>query len=204
MPASLILASQSPARKALLANTGLAFQTRPAHVDERAIEAEMGAGKADPATLATALADAKARVISTTFPQALVIGSDQLLVLAGDILHKPEGRSGARARIQALSGTTHALVTAVSLWQRAERLFAHVETAHLTMHPLTDAEIDAVLDLEGDAVLGSVGAYRLEGPGIRLFSRIQGDYFSMLGLPLLPLLAALRQHAPHLFAGIPT
>lgn len=192
----LILASTSPTRKTLLQQAGIAFESIAAGVNERAIEV---AGPVDerPAALALRLAEAKALAV----PGAAVIGSDQILELDGTILHKAATRDEARNRLDQLRGRTHRLHTAVVIAIDGTVAWRHVETAELTMRTFSDDARDAVLDAEGDAVLGSVGCYRLEGPSINLFERIEGDYFAILGLPLLPLLAALRRHAPETLDG---
>ena len=194
----LILASKSPARKALLTGTGLRFEARPAQIDERALEAEAlgkGAGGRD---VAGTLAAAKAVARSEATPGAMVIGADQTLELAGRLLHKPADRLAAAEQLRCLAGATHELHAGVALARAVQLLWSHVESARLTMRATSEAERQAVLDLEGEAALGSVGAYRLEGPSIRLFETVAGDYFTILGLPLLPLLAALRRLAPEL------
>ncbi|WP_172121688.1 Maf family protein [Devosia sp. 919] len=197
----LILASQSATRKALLIQAGLRFAAHPAAIDERRTEAtilnEGGGGRA----VAMALSSAKALNISLLHPGALVIGADQTLTFGGQLLHKPANRQRAAAQLRQLSGQTHQLHAAVALARGGEVVWSFVDTVELTMRGISDAEIKAVLDAEGDAVLASVGSYRLEGPSIQLFERVQGDYFSILGLPLLPLLGALRRFAPHLLLG---
>jgi septum formation protein len=197
----LILASQSAARKSLLAGAGLRFETSPAQIDERAIEADMlGKGGSAP-DVARALAEAKALSVAANRAGALVIGADQVLALAGplvDILHKPSDMAAAATQLDRLRGRTHQLHSGVALVRDGIVLWSAVETARLTMRAFSDAERDLVLAQEGEAVLGSVGSYRLEGPSIKLFEAIEGDYFTILGLPLLPLLAALRAHAPTL------
>ena len=188
----LILASTSPTRKALLANAGIAFEAVSARVNERDIEAEALVEGASPPELALRLAEAKAGSVEGP----VVIGCDQILELEGSVLHKAANLEEARARLDHLKGKTHALHSAVALARDGRLVWGATETARLTMRRFTDAERDAVLAAEGEAVLGSVGAYRLEGPSLRLFEHIEGDYFTILGLPLLPLLGALRQHAP--------
>ena len=194
----LVLASQSPIRKALLSETGLAFETAPAHVDEAGLIARLEGEM--PEVLAENLARAKAFIVAESRPDAFIIGADQLLVLDGAILQKPVDMAAARQRLEALSGTTHHLVTGVVLVRNEEVLFSHAETARLTMHTLSSEEIERALAKDGKAVLQSVGAYRLEGPGINLFAALEGDYFAMLGLPLVPLLGALRHHVGSIFA----
>jgi septum formation protein len=192
----LILASESKTRKALLAGAGLAFDARPAGVNEREIEATAVMNGASPELVAQELAEAKA----TSIAAGLVIGADQVLALEGELLHKTRDLDGARKQLDRLRGKTHQLHAAVALAVKGRVVWSTVETAKLTMHDFSDAERDRVLALEGDTILGSVGAYRIEGPSIRLFERVEGDYFTILGLPLLPLLSALRMHAPEVFS----
>jgi septum formation protein len=190
----LILASRSAARNALIAGAGLQFESCPAPVDER----EPAADAAGSAAAAQKLAEAKALAVARDRPGAVVIGADQGLDCEGSALHKPTDMAAARDQLRWLRGRTHQLHAGVALARGDQLLWSHVESASLTMRDFSDIELDATLKLEGDAVLGSVGAYRLEGPSIRLFERIAGDYFTILGLPMLPLLAALRHHAPDL------
>ena len=191
----LILASESKTRRALLYGAGLAFEARPAGVNEREIEAVALMNGASPELVAQELAEAKAMALAG----AVVIGADQVLALDGELLHKTADLEAARGQLDRLRGKTHHLHAAVALACEGRVVWSTIETAELTMHDFTDAERDRVLALEGDAVLGTVGAYRIEGPSIRLFERVAGDYFTILGLPLLPLLAALRVHAPEVF-----
>lgn len=189
----LILASQSSARKALLAGAGLRFETSPAQIDERALETEVLGKGGDAADVARRLAEAKALAVSRP---GIVIGADQVLAIEGELLHKPDDLGAAATQLDRLAGRTHFLYAGVALANDGQLLWSSTETASLTMRRFDAVERDLVLGLEGSDVLGSVGAYRLEGPSIRLFERIEGDYFTILGLPLLPLLAALRQHVP--------
>lgn len=191
----LTLASQSATRKALLAGAGLRFETSPAQIDERLIEAEVLGKGGDAPQVALRLAEAKALAASAV-RAGIVIGADQVLALDGELLHKPEHLAAAARQLDRLAGRTHFLHAGVSLARDGRLLWSSVETAALTMRGFDSRERDLVLALEGPEVLGSVGAYRLEGASIRLFERIEGDYFTILGLPLLPLLHALRQHAP--------
>lgn len=191
----LILASQSATRKALLAGAGLRFETSPAQIDERALEAQVLGKGGDAPEVARHLAEAKALTVSASRP-GIVIGADQVLASDGELLHKPEDLAVAASQLDRLSGRTHHLHAGIALAGAGRLLWSSTDTAALTMRRFDQLERDRVLALEGPAVLGSVGAYRLEGPSIRLFERIEGDYFTILGLPLLPLLAALRQHAP--------
>lgn len=198
----LILASQSRTRAALLNGAGLVFVARPAAVDERRLEARLASG--GPEAVAEGLAQAKALAVSADSPDAVVIGADQVLAIGARLLHKAPDLPAARQRLDALKGRTHALHAGVAIAHGGRVLWSSVETARLTMRSFDDDERDAVLALEGPDILGSVGAYRLEGPSIRLFERIEGDYFTILGLPVLPLLAALRQHAPHVLSSGPS
>lgn len=192
----LILASRSATRKALLQQAGLQFSSVPAELDERSLEASAIAAGGDGRDVAIILAQRKAEAVSADHPGAIVIGADQTLSLGTELLHKPANRSDAADQLDHLRGKTHRLHAAVSLVQNRTVLWSDVQTAELTMRDFSAAERDDVLNREGDAVLASVGGYRLEGPSIRLFETVTGDYFTILGLPLLPLLAALRSFAP--------
>ncbi|MDR3475692.1 MAG: Maf family protein [Devosia sp.] len=197
----LILASQSQARKSLLQGAGLRFAVRPPVIDERAMETEALAAGADGRQVALLLAEAKARAIAAAAPEAVVIGADQTLSLGYELLHKPGTLLEAHRQLERLRGKTHRLHAGVALAVGGEIVWAEVETAELTLRNFEPEECDEVLALEGDAVLGSVGGYRLEGPSIRLFEAVRGDYFTILGLPLLPLLAALRLYAPDVLSS---
>jgi septum formation protein len=190
----LVLASNSAARKALLTGAGLRFEASPAQIDERALEAEL-LGKV-PEAVARELAEAKALDVSRRRPGDTVIGGDQILAFAGELLHKPSDFAAARTQLDRLRGKLHHLHCGIALARDDALLWSETHSARLLMRHFTEAERDEVLALEGEAVLGSVGAYRLEGPSVRLFAAIEGDYFTILGLPLLPLLTALRLHAP--------
>jgi septum formation protein len=188
----IVLASGSPARRSLLANAGVAFTVEPAALDERAIEAPLMGRGASPAEIAVALADAKAAEVSRRLPEAVVIGADQTLDCDGHRGTKSETVGEARAQLQRLAGRAHQLHSAVAVARKGAIIWRHGDSARLTMRPLSTAAIDAYLSRVGEDVLRSVGVYQLEGEGIRLFERIEGDYFTILGLPLLPLLAYLR------------
>lgn len=192
MTPPLILASQSPFRRMLMENAGLAFTAEAATIDERAAEAALAARNPTPQAIAEALAVEKARDVSGRNPDALVIGSDQTLSLEGRVFHKPADMGEAKSHLAAMSGRTHSLNCGVALVQDGTVLWRHVSVAHLTMRPLSSDFIDRHLARVGTRVLASVGAYQLEGEGVQLFERIEGDYFTILGLPLLPLLAKLR------------
>jgi len=190
----LILASASKARRAVLEGAGLRFETRTAGVDEAAIkEAAQAEGiSADQAALI--LADAKAERVARSAPDALVIGADQLLVCDGAWFDKPPDMAAARTHLQRLRGRRHELVTALVCHRGGQRIWQHVAKPRLTMRDFSDAFLEAYLAAEGEALLSSVGAYRLEGHGAQLFDVIEGDQPAILGLPLLPLLGFLRQH----------
>ncbi len=188
----IVLASTSAARRLLLTNAGVAFESIAAPIDERVLEEPLLAAGASPSEIALALAEAKARAVLALVPDALVIGSDQMLDLAGERLVKPGSRAGAAAQIARLAGRSHVLRTAVVIAAGGETVWRHLASATLTMRPLGAAAIERYLDAAGEGIYGSVGAYHLEGQGIRLFTAIEGDYFSILGLPLLPLLSELR------------
>lgn len=188
----IILASGSPFRKTLLANAGIEFSAVPAEIDERAVEAPLQGSGTTPEDVALILAEAKALDVSERNPGALVIGCDQTLSLGDLVFHKPDGMEGARRHLLSLSGKTHQLNSAVVLARDGETLWRHVSVARLTMRKLDPAFIGRHLARVGDKALASVGAYQIEGEGIQLFEKIEGDYFTIVGLPLLPLLAALR------------
>jgi septum formation protein len=191
---ALVLASASVTRLTLLRAAGLRVEARPAHVDEDAIKAAGRADGAAPEDVALLLAELKAARIGARYPDALVIGADQLLVCEGRSFDKPESVAGAREQLLALRGRTHTLVTAVLCWQGGARIWQHVSRPVLTMRRFSEAALEAYLEAEQDSVTASVGAYRLEGPGVQLFDRVEGDHFSVLGLPVLELLGFLRQH----------
>jgi septum formation protein len=186
----LILASQSAARQALLANAGIPFEAIPAGLDERAIE--LASALSAPGEIAALLARDKALFVSAKQPERFVVGADQTLILGERLFSKPAGRAQAAGQLRALAGRTHELHSAVAVARDGEILFENVSIAQMTMRPLDDAAIAAYLDAAGAAVTTSVGAYQLEGLGVHLFERIEGDHFTIMGLPLLPLLKCLR------------
>ncbi len=188
----IILASGSPFRRQMLENAGLDFRTVRPQIDERAVEKAVEGSGLTPPDLAQILAEAKAVAVSEAHPDALVVGSDQVLSLGDEVLHKPADMEEARRRLLALSGRTHELHSAVVLARDGEAVWRHVSTARLTMRPLDPGFVGRHLAEVGDAALQSVGAYQIEGRGIRLFERVDGDHFTIVGLPLLPLLAELR------------
>ncbi len=194
----LILASTSDTRKTLLRQAGLSFLACPAGIDERAIQAAAVSAGADGREVALRLAIAKAEAVSEDHPAALVIGADQTLSLGAELLHKPPTLADAAAQLDKLRGKTHRLHAGVALVRNGQNLWSDVQTAELTMRHFSQQERDEVLKMEGARVLASVGSYRLEGPSIRFFQSVTGDYFTILGLPLLPLLGALRDIASDL------
>ena len=187
---AIILASTSASRQSLLRGAGITFSAEAADIDERGLEAELI--DADPAMVARRLSEAKALAVSSRYPHALVIGADQTLGLGTRSFHKPATPDDARTQLMALRGATHRLNSGVAIVQGSRILFSHVSAADMTMRSFSDVFLDRYLTIAGSKVLTSVGCYQLEGPGIQLFERIDGDYFTILGLPLLPLLAALR------------
>ena len=178
---------------ALLRAAGVAFESVAPSVDESEIKSSLLARGAGARDIADALAEMKAAQVSRRRPGALVLGSDQTLELAdGTMLDKPEGRAGAEDHLRRLSGATHRLHCGAVIAEGGRAVWRVVDTARLSMRRLSDTFIADYLDREGDAVLGSVGAYRLEGLGAQLFTRVEGDHFTILGLPLLPVLDYLR------------
>jgi septum formation protein len=188
---SLILASQSSARKMLLASAGLEFKAITADIDERGIQA--ASKLSDPHEIALLLAREKAKAVSIDRPGSYVIGADQTLALGERLFNKPAGRTEALAQLRDLAGHSHELNSAVVVAHDGKIVFEDVSVARMTMRQMSEGELSAYLDAAGDAVTTSVGAYQLEGLGIHLFERIEGDHFTILGLPLLQLLAFLRR-----------
>jgi nucleoside triphosphate pyrophosphatase len=186
----LILASQSRSRQTLLGNAGFTFDAIPADIDERAIQ--QASGLSAPGEIASLLARQKAISVSLGNPDRYVIGADQTLALGNRLFSKPSNRAQAAEQLRALAGGSHELHAAIAVVRDANILFETVAVARMTLRQLSDAEIEAYLDQAGEAVMTSVGAYQLEGLGVHLFERIEGDHFTILGLPMLPLLAFLR------------
>jgi nucleoside triphosphate pyrophosphatase len=186
----LVLASKSASRHAILRDAGIPVAVEPADIDERAIEQR--SAKQDAGELAAVLAREKARTVAARRPGRLVLGADQTLALGERRFSKPADRAGARRQLAALRGQTHELHSAVALARGNSVLFEHREVARLTMRSFSDQFLEAYLDAAGAAVTASVGAYQLEKVGIQLFERIEGDHFTILGLPVLPLLEFLR------------
>jgi septum formation protein len=191
-PRALVLASGSITRRDMLMAAGVPVETVKPAVDERAVEMPLLAAGESPARIALALAVAKASAVSAQQPGRLVLGADQTLACAGETFHKAADRSAAARQIAALAGRDHELHSAFALVRDGEVLAEGQQTARLTMRSLTPAFIDGYLDRVGAAALSSVGGYQIEGLGVQLFERIEGDHFTILGLPLLPVLAALH------------
>jgi septum formation protein len=191
-PQPLVLASRSEVRGKLLAGAGLRFETRPAQIDERAVEAQ--AGENDAAAVAGLLARAKAQSVAAALPGRLVLGADQTMARGHERFSKPLNRAAAVWQLRELRGHTHELNSALALVRDGAVLFDCVETARLTMRDFSDGFLETYLDLVGGTALASVGGYQLEGIGVHLFERVEGDYFTILGLPLLPLLDFLRRN----------
>ncbi|HRD45425.1 MAG TPA: Maf family protein [Caulobacter sp.] len=190
----IVLASKSPARTSVLKAAGVPFETQVAGVDEAAVKAGLLAEGAGPREVADALAELKAVKVSRSRPGALVIGADQTLDLAGALFDKVETIAEARERLRLLRGKTHKLHSAVVVARDGQAIWREVPPAKLTMRNFSDAFIDSYLAARGVDILSSVGCYQLENEGVQLFSRIEGDYFTILGLPLMGLFDFLRLH----------
>lgn len=190
----IVLASGSATRRDMLARAGVAFSVDVAAVDEDSVKQAMRAETSNPARAAEMLAELKATRVSARHPGTIVIGADQMLDCDNVWFDKPADPSAARAQLDALRGKTHRLTSAVVAVRDGQRLWRHTETAKLTMRRFSDTFLDDYLAKAGDAVTGSVGAYQLEGLGVQLFMLVEGDHFTILGLPLLALLDFLREN----------
>lgn len=194
MTAALFLASQSTARRRVLENAGVMFETVRVAVDEEAVKDAMLAEAATPGQIADTLAEMKALRGSQGRPGGYVIGADQVLAQNGKLFSKPQDMAQARAQLVALSGQRHDLFTAVAVARNGTVIWRHLDRARLTMRPLPEKFIDGYLARLGERALQTVGGYEIEGLGAQLFEAVEGDIFAIQGLPLLPLLAMLRQH----------
>jgi nucleoside triphosphate pyrophosphatase len=188
----LVLASRSAVRRTLLEAAGVPVDVHPADIDERSVET--GVTSEPPAAIAARLARQKASLVAGLHPGRLVLGADQTLALDAKLFTKPADRAAAHAQLRVLSGRTHELHSAIVFVQDATVLFEHVGTARLTMRSLSNRFLDLYLEAVGSAATASVGAYQIEGRGIQLFERVEGDYFTILGLPLITALDFLRRH----------
>jgi septum formation protein len=189
----IVLSSTSEVRRRLLREAGITFKTAKPPVDETTITAALRGSGASACQVAASLAESKAISVAAILPGAFVIGADQMLDCDGQWFDKPVDLAAARRQLLALRGKTHRLVCAAALVAEGKVQWQHAETAELTMRDFSEAWLDLYLTRVGEAILSSVGGYHLEGLGAQLFDKVQGDYFSILGLPLIPLLAALRQ-----------
>ena len=188
----IVLSSSSATRRKLLAQTGLHFKTAKPPVDETIIKTRLKEAGANAEQVADNLAESKANSVGAILPGAYVIGADQMLECEGVWYDKPADREGARAHLKALRGKTHKLITATVIAFEGRIIWRRVDTALMTMRNFSDDYIDQYLDKAGEGAVRSVGAYELEGAGAQLFDKVEGDFFSILGLPLIPLLAGLR------------
>lgn len=189
----LVLASASQVRARVLQSAGVAFDIYPAHVDEDAVKDSLLAAHAPLRDIADALAELKARKVSSLQPDAMVLGADQVLAFEGELVSKCASMDEARTLLRRLRGKKHELISALVLARAGAAIWRHVGMAALWMRDFSDRFLDEYLAAEGEELLKGVGCYRLEGRGAQLFERVEGDYFTVLGLPLVPLLGALRQ-----------
>lgn len=190
----LVLASASPYRRRMLEAAGVSFEVVAADIDEAALKRRLAAAtpKPGPAAIVEALAGAKAEAVSAKHPDAVVIGADQVLALDDELFDKPGDLAAAHAQLERLRGKTHRLLTGVALAQGGEIVWTHVGEATLTMRPFSPEFLERYLANAGTGLCQIVGAYEIEGAGVQLFERVEGDHFTIVGLPLIPLLAELR------------
>jgi septum formation protein len=193
MALPLVLASTSPFRKQLLQQAGLEFTTAAPDIDEREIEARAEHQALSPSGLAERLGCEKALAVSKTMPGAWVLGGDQVMALGAKIYHKPADMTAARSQLLSLRGATHVLNSSLALAKDGEIIWSHVSQANMTVRMFSEAFLDDYLEKVGERILKSVGGYQIEGMGVQLFSAIQGDYFTIIGVPLLPLMEKFRE-----------
>lgn len=191
-PQPIVLASSSVTRQRMLENAGVVFESHPARIDEEEIKQSLLAEDAPGHAIADVLAERKAAYVSHRHPDKIIVGADQILECDGEIYSKPVDRAGAKTQLERLRGRDHDLISVVCVVQNGQRIWHHLDRAHLQMRRFSDGFLDDYLDAVGDIALEGPGGYRIEGLGAQLFSRITGDYFTILGLPLLPLLDYLR------------
>jgi len=191
MDKKIILASSSIHRAQILKNAGIDVKTQTVRIDERAVERDLG--EMSPSNLALALSTAKAREVAARFPEYYVMGCDQTLEFDGSVLHKPQNIREAKERLKILSGKRHALHSGISLYKGSEEIWHHVDTAYMQMRDLDEEFLTWYLHHVGENILTSVGVYQIEREGIQLFSKIEGNYFTIIGLPLLTLISKLRE-----------
>ena len=189
----IVLSSTSETRRKLLSQTGLYFKTAKPPVDESVIKAALKKAGANAAQVADTLAESKANSVGMIIPGAYIIGADQMLECDGEWFDKPADRDGARRHLESLRGKTHELITAAVIAHEGRVIWRHTEIAKMTMRDFSESFLDTYLDKAGEGIVRSVGAYELEGMGSQLFEKIEGDFFSILGLPLIPLMGALRE-----------
>lgn len=193
MALSFVLASTSPFRKQLLQQAGLEFSTAAPNIDEREIEARAEHQALSPAGLSERLGCEKALAVSKTMPGALVLGGDQVMALGAQIYHKPQDLNAARTQLLSLRGATHVLNSSLALAKDGEIVWSHVSCAEMTVRMFSESFLDDYLAKVGERILKSVGGYQIEGMGVQLFSAIKGDYFTIIGVPLLPLMEKFRE-----------
>jgi septum formation protein len=193
MTTPIILASSSATRAAMLRNAGVSFDVEAARIDEQSLKQAFLAEGSSPREVADWLAELKAVRVSARNADRLVLGADQVLASEGTILSKADGPADAARILRGLRGRTHTLISAVVACENGRPVWRHVAEARMTMRDFTESFLDAYIETEGEAITGSVGCYQIEGKGVQLFSRIEGDYFTVLGLPLVPTLAFLRE-----------
>ena len=190
----IILASASASRRALLDGARISYSAQAAHIDEISIRSSCEAEGVSPGDIAVILAEMKAQVVAQNRPDALIIGSDQILVCEGVVFGKPDTRQQARDILEQLQGNAHHLITSLVIFKSGMRIWHHIATANLVMRSLSADDIEAYLDVIGAEAFSTPGCYQIEGPGAHLFTDMTGAYYDILGLPLLPLLSFLREH----------